>query len=238
MSYSFYTTNDFNYDFGLFVDRPNRFIAHVQFQGKVLRCHVPDPGRMKELLTAGVKVLLRFPINPSQYKTEAALIGVFLSDKNIWVSIDSQLATRYIKHQWTELPFFKNFDYIRPEFSFGESRLDFLLQKKGLLDCLVEVKTVTLVEKNIGLFPDAPTKRGTKHVYELIKAVEQGYNAAVVFFVPRNDAIIVKPNKHLDKDFYLAVKKAMESKVEFVVLRYIFEPEGIIFDQEIPFSLE
>ena len=241
MNSSFYTTKDFSYSQGIFIERPNRFIAFVKFNNTTIRCHVPDPGRLKEILYPGVTVLLRFPLIKSSEKTDAGLIGVYVPDSDIWVSTDSQLASRYIREEWKNLPIFKEYDQIQPEFTYGESRLDFLLQKSiNKSKCLIEVKTVGLKKKdNIGYFPDAPTKRGVKHVLELLKATKQdNYRSVITFFVPRSDVQEVRPNKELDEKFYKAIKFATESGVECIALRYIFTPQGIRFDRQIPFNVD
>lgn len=241
MNFSFYTTKEFSYSQGIFIERPNRFIAFVNYNNTTIRCHVPDPGRLKEILYPGVTVLLRFPLIKTNEKTDAGLIGVYVADSDIWVSTDSQLASRYIREEWKNLPVFKEYDQIKPEFTYGESRIDFLLQNSKKSDkCLIEVKTVGLKkEDNIGYFPDAPTKRGVKHVHELVKAKEQdSYRSVIVFFVPRSDVLEVKPNKEIDTDFYNAVKHAYNAGVEFVALRNNFKPEGIRFDCQIPFNVD
>lgn len=238
MTYSFYTTKAFTYDTGEFLERPNRFIALIKYKGKILRCHVPDPGRLKELLVPNVKVLLRFPPVDEQGKTDAGMIGVYVSQSNLWVSTDSQLASRCIRATWKSLPVFKDYTAIKPEFTYGESRIDFLLVKKDA-KCLVEVKSVGLKkDDNIGYFPDAPTKRGVRHVKELQKAYQEGYRSVVVFFVSRSDILTVKPNKELDPDFYEAIKRASLAGVEFRAIRFDFTPEGVNFDREIPFTVD
>ena len=202
---------------------------------------MPDPGRLKEILYPGVTVLLRFPKVKKEEKTDAGLIGVFVARSNIWVSTDSQLASRYIREKWKDLPIFKEYDSIKPEFTYGDSRIDFFLQKNNKKNkCLIEVKTVGLKkEDDIGYFPDAPTNRGVKHVHELIKATkEDKYRSVIAFFVPRSDVVRVKPNKELDPDFYDAVILASESGVTFVAIKFVFTPEGIKFDKEIPFSVD
>ena len=192
MAYSFYTTKTFTYDIGEFLDRPNRFIAMVKYKGSILRCHVPDPGRLKELLHPHVQVLLRFP-ETLNGKTQAGMIGVYVADLKIWVSTDSQLASRCIREEWEYLPYFRDYETIKPEYTYGESRIDFLMENPSANEkCLIEVKSVGLKkDDNIGYFPDAPTKRGAKHVRELMKAALEGYKAIILFFVPREDVIAV-----------------------------------------------
>lgn len=240
MSFSFYTSKDFTYGQGIFIERPNRFIAFVKYKEQTLRCHVPDPGRLKEILYPGVTVLLRFPVVKTTEKTDAGLIGVYDPAGDVWVSTDSQLASRYIRQEWKHLPVFQEYDFIKPEFTYGESRIDFLLKKTTeSQQCLIEVKTVGLKkEDQIGYFPDAPTKRGARHVRELLKAAQEGYRSVVVFFVPRIDITQVKPNKSLDREFYKAVKEAEKGGVTFVALRFVFTPQGIKFDCEIPFQAD
>lgn len=234
-------TYEYEYDLGVFIDRPNRFIAHINYKSKILRCHVPDPGRLKYLLLPKSKVLLRFSPNQDTQKTDASVIGVFNKQSNIWVSLDSQLANRFIKHNWEDLPIFKNYNSIISEFKHQTSRLDFLLTNTNTnSNCLVEVKTATMVHNGIGKFPDAPTKRGTRHVHEITKAIinQEFDHGLVTFVVPRSDVNVVKPNKQLDPDFYNAVKIAMEKKVQFLVLKCDFTTNGLIFLKEIPFMLE
>jgi sugar fermentation stimulation protein A len=238
MEYSFFTKKEFFYDIGEFIERPNRYVAMVKYKNKIIRCHVPDPGRLLETFKPNCTVLLRFPkIIIEKTKTEAGLIGVFLSKEKIWVSTDSQLASRFIREKWKELPYFMDYSIIIPEFTYGESRLDFLL-KKDNEKCLVEVKTVGLKkDDNIGYFPDAPTKRGTKHVRELISALKDFDTCIVIFFVPRSDIVEVRPNKDLDGPFYDATKEALTAGVKFIALRCSFTTKGIKFDKEIPVNI-
>ena len=240
MSFSFFTSKEYTYDQGIFLERPNRFIAFVKYKEQTLRCHVPDPGRLKEILYPGVTVLLRFPNPKTNEKTDAGLIGIYVPSTDIWVSTDSQLASRYIRSEWKQLPIFQDYQKIKPEFTYGESRIDFLLtNNQGNEKCLVEIKTVGLKkEDEIGYFPDAPTKRGVRHVRELIKAKQEGFRSVITFFVPRKDVISVKPNKKLDKNFYEAIKEAEEVGVIFVALRFNFTSDGISFDKEIPFHTD
>lgn len=240
MPYSFYTKKTFTYDIGEFIERPNRFIAFVKYKNKTLRCHTPDPGRLKELLKPAVTVLLRFPELKDKGKTDAAMIGVLVEKTNVWVSTDSQLASRCIREIWKELPYFKDYETIKPEYTYGDSRIDFFLERSRTNErCLIEIKSVGLKkEDNIGYFPDAPTKRGAKHVHELQKSIEDGFIAMVVFFVPREDVVSVKPNKDLDYEFYSAVKEAQKNGVKFKALRFKLTTAGILYDQEIPFSVD
>ena len=205
---SFFTKKLYSYDIGYFIERPNRFIAMVTYKKKVLRCHVPDPGRLKELLIKDRKVLLRIAPDQEKMKTDASLIGV--------------------------LPVLNKFSNMKSEVTFGKSRLDFLFDDKYL----TEVKTATFIKNKIALFPDAPTERGTRHVKEITEARKVGYEGLVIFVVPRSDAVMLKPNKALDQKFYQAVKKADELNVKFLVFKCDFTTDGLLFLEEIPFSLD
>ena len=151
-----------------FLDRPNRFIAHVEINGKLETVHVKNTGRCKELLLPGVPVVLAQADNPNR-KTKHDLIAV--KKKNLgWVNIDSQAPNKAVM-EWLEK---QDFDRIQPEYAYGDSRIDFYMEK-GKTKYLLEVKGCTLEMDGIGYFPDAPTERGVKHIRELIKARKQGY---------------------------------------------------------------
>jgi sugar fermentation stimulation protein A len=210
----------------------------VDFKGRRLRCHVPDPGRLKELLIPSATVLLRFAEDQSARKTDATIIGVYVPVQKIWVSIDSQLANRFIRFNWSSLPILENFSAMKPEVSvFGKSRLDFYFKDENEVDCLIEVKTVTLVDpagSGIAKFPDAPTLRGTRHLQELILAKQKGYRSIVIFVVPRSDAVQVQGNKITDPIFSKTLHLANHNGVELLAYRCSFNPNGLLFENEIP----
>lgn len=239
---SFYQPDIFSYDFGTFLDRPNRFVAYVKYNNEIKRCHVPDPGRLKELLLPETKLLLRIPKNEKNYKTFAAVIGVQLSN-NHWVSIDSQLANRFVKHEWKNLPVLKEYNHLQSEYSLNKgSRLDFYLhsENRSLKPCLVEVKTVTLhspENSGIGKFPDAPSLRASKHLKELINATDQGYRTIVLFITPRIDIKEIRPNNKTDPRFTESLFKASEAGVELMAYNCHFDISGIKFNSEIPVNL-
>lgn len=239
---SFYIPDKFIYEIGFFIKRPNRFVAFVNFNDNIVRCHVPDPGRLKELLIPNRKVLLRIPKDKANYKTFAAVIGIQLANKN-WISIDSQLANRFIRYEWKNLPIINEYDAIKPEFSINKnSRIDFCFSslKNQSKPCLVEVKTVTLhypENSGIGKFPDAPTKRGSKHIEELIHSHNQGYRTIILFLTPRIDIKEVRPNKITDPIFTSNLLKASKSGVELIAYRCQFNTKGIKFDSQIPVNL-
>lgn len=199
---------------GVFVERINRFIAHILIDDEIQVAHVANTGRMKELLIKGARVIVRKVDNPNR-KTNYDLVMVYKND--ILVLIDSKMPNILIEKAFREggLEDFGDYDYVKREVSFGNSRLDIGLSNSHE-NILVECKCATLVkENNIATFPDAPTERGRRHILELIKAKSQGYRAAVFFVIQREDAVEFTPNRDMDEDFAEAVKKAYEQGVEF-----------------------
>ena len=161
---------------GIFVDRPNRFIAHVEVNGAVETVHVKNTGRCKELLLPGTAVRLEVSDNPKR-KTKYDLVAVHKQGLG-WVNMDSQAPNKVVGEWFAK----QGYDYIRPEFTYGKSRIDFYMEK-GEQKYLMEVKGCTLEVDGIGYFPDAPTERGVKHLHELAQAQQAGYRCAVAFVI-------------------------------------------------------
>ena len=197
---------------GRFNVRVNRFLALVDVDGREVRVHVPNSGRMHELLVPGYRVLIRPRTEPHR-KTgfDLALVDLGFS----LVSADARLPNALVAEAWAQgrLPQVQEYPKIRREVTFGESRLDLLLEGPGGL-CYVETKSVTLVADGVGLFPDAPTARGTKHVRSLVRAVQAGHRAAVVFVVQRDDSEAFAPNDTADPEFGVALRRGLEAGVE------------------------
>ena len=157
---------------GRFVDRPNRFVAHVEINGVVETVHVKNTGRCRELLLPGVKVILEIADNP-QRKTKYDLIAVYKQGFGL-INMDSQAPNKVVA-EWLAG---QGYDVVKPEYKYGSSRIDFYMEKFRLDDggqevserYLMEVKGCTLEIDGIGYFPDAPTERGIKHLKELAGA--------------------------------------------------------------------
>ncbi len=193
-----------------FIRRPNRFLGYVNLNGEEHACFIPDPGRLKELLYEGKKVLI-FPVNKQDRKTKYDLVAI--EHENRIVSIDSRVPNKHVLNLLQNgIILNTKFDLIKPEYSYGRSRLDFYLQK-GKQKYLVEVKGCNLVEGELALFPDAPTIRGARHVSELIEAINKGYISLIIFVIQRDDATSFRPNTNLDKDFSYKLKEAKEKGV-------------------------
>ena len=196
---------------GKFIDRPNRFIAHVKIDGKTETVHVKNTGRCRELLLPGAAVRLEVSDNPTR-KTLYDLIAVY-KEKIGWINIDSQAPNKVVK-EWLET---QDYDLVRPEYTYGDSRIDFYMEK-GNQKYLMEVKGCTLEIDGIGYFPDAPTKRGVKHLRELAEARKAGYECMVAFVIQMEGITEVRPYICMQPEFGTAWQEAVDAGVEILFL--------------------
>ena len=195
-----------------FLTRLNRFAALVALDGQEVMVHIANSGRMRELLEPGRRLLLT-PAPGEHRKTRFDLALVDLGTS--LVSADARLPNGLVAEALNagQLPQFREYPELRREVQYGASRLDLLLDGPPGR-CYGEVKSVTLVVDGIGLFPDAPTTRGVKHLKELSRAVAEGHRAAVMFVVQRADAVAMSPNDSADPDFGAALRAAQAAGVE------------------------
>ncbi len=199
---------------GSFVSRPNRFIAHIEIDGKVEVCHVKNTGRCRELLVPGVRVYVQESENIAR-KTKYDLIAVYKGDKLF--NIDSN-APNKVFYEWVEnSKYFGKICLIKPECKYGNSRFDFYIETE-YEKIFVEVKGVTLEKDGVLMFPDAPTERGVKHIKELMACIEEGYRAAVVFIVQTDYAKYFTPNTETHKEFANVLNEAKKKGVEILCL--------------------
>ncbi len=189
--------------------RPNRFIAQVLVQGKTETVHVKNTGRCKELLTPGARVILAKGENPAR-KTAYDLICVYKPCLG-WVNIDSAAPNRVVA-EWLAG---QDFSLIRPEYTYGDSRLDFYLERDDQ-KIFMEVKGCTLEVDGIGYFPDAPTQRGVKHLRTLAAAAAAGYRAVAAFVIQMEGISEVRPNIATHPEFGQALAEAKAAGVEVV----------------------
>lgn len=205
---------------GEFINRPNRFISNVLINGIPVLAHVKNTGRCRELLIPGAEVYLEKTDNPHR-KTEYDLIAVRKSN-GLLINIDSQAPNKVVK-EWLNQ---QSLDLIRSEYAYGNSRVDFYLEKNDQ-KILMEVKGCTLERGGIGFFPDAPTERGTKHLKELRRAVSEGYSAGIVFVIQMDGVFKVRPNKETDPQFTKALIEAENAGVKVLFLMCHVEPDMI-----------
>lgn len=199
---------------GRFINRPNRFIANVEIRGKIQLVHVKNTGRCRELLTDNVCVFLEKSSNPGR-KTLYDLVSVYKGKR--LVNMDSQAPNKVFKEYLEAGRMFDNITFLKPECKFNNSRFDFYAETENR-KIFIEVKGVTLEKNNVVLFPDAPTERGLKHIYELIYAKEQGYDAYVVFVVQMSDVDYFTPNKETQPEFAESLRIAEKAGVKIIAL--------------------
>ena len=197
-----------------FLSRPNRFIAHIELDGKEEICHVKNTGRCKELLTPNATVFVQESDNPNR-KTRYDLIGVVKGDRII--NMDSQIPNKVFA-EWTQNSgYFGSITLIKSEKTFGDSRFDFYIET-DTDKIFVEVKGVTLEEDGVVLFPDAPTERGVKHINELCRCVKEGYKAYIFFIIQMDNVKYFTPYRKTHPQFADALKAAAEKGVNIVAL--------------------
>ena len=218
---------------GRFVDRPNRFVAHVETAEGLQTVHVKNTGRCRELLLPGAAVYLERGTSPAR-KTAFDLIAVEKGERLI--NMDAQAPNKVFGEWVRGGGFLPGVMAVRPEFTFGESRLDFCLETpQG--PCLVEVKGVTLEEGGAARFPDAPTERGVKHIRELQRAAEAGFGAVLFFVVQMEGIRSVAPNDETHPAFGAALREAAERGVRVCAWDCAVTPESIAIRCPVPVIL-
>ena len=211
---------------GKFIKRLNRFEAIVDIEGVESLVHVPNTGRCRELFIEGAVVLLE-KRDGKHRKTAYELVMVYRGDK--LVSIDSQLPNKLAEEAVRNniISELMDYDYIKREVVFGDSRFDLYMEKSGE-KTFVEVKGVTLEVDGVAMFPDAPTERGTKHIYELIKAKQQGFRACLLFVIQLDFASYFVPNSIMDPKFAEALIAARNAGVEILAYSCKVEENEVV----------
>ncbi len=214
-----------NIVYAKFIDRKNRFVARVELEGKLETVHVKNTGRCKEQLLPGSSVILAKTDNPAR-KTQYDLVTVYKNGLG-WVNIDSQAPNMVVK-EWliNSSVLFKNITLIKPEYIYGKSRVDFYLECDSR-KILIEVKGCTLEIDGIGYFPDAPTERGIKHLYELAEAAGKGYECYIAFVIAMPSVRIVLPNMKTHQEFGKALNVATEAGVKVIYFPCNVSPDEL-----------
>jgi len=222
----------------IFLKRPNRFLGICEDPdtGSQLKVHVRDPGRLRELLFKGNEVLVRKASNPDR-KTKWDLIAA-KGQGDDWILVNSgfhsKLASMILADE--ELSPFGPASDIRPEVKVGESRLDFVINLKensATQPIYIEVKGCTLEQGGKALFPDAPTKRGTRHLHELIRLVDADKRAAVLFLIFCQAVSCFDANKATDPEFHRALYEARERGVEIHPIKLAYKDGYIWYKGEV-----
>ena len=219
---------------GTFLERPNRFIAYVEIEGRKETVHVKNTGRCAELLQTGVRVYLQESENPGR-KTKWDLIAVEKGSR--MVNMDSQIPNKVVK-EWLEADhLFENITRIQPEFTYGNSRFDLYVEADGKR-IFIEVKGVTLEQDGVVRFPDAPSDRAVKHVEELKAAVKEGYEAYVFFVIQMKDVRYFTPNMDTHPAFGEALRDAARAGVHVLAYDCEVSSDRIAIADKVPVVLE
>lgn len=223
-----------NIDKAVFLERPNRFVAVVDRSGQRETCHVKNTGRCRELLVPGARVYLEKSDNPAR-KTKYDLVCV--KKGNTMVNMDSQIPNAAVR-EWIENGgLFRKLTLVKPETKYGSSRFDLYLEADGK-KIFMEVKGVTLEEGGIARFPDAPTMRGIKHIQELVKCVEEGYEAYILFVIQMKGVTAFEPNDRTHREFGEALRFAAERGVHIIAYDCTVTEDSITIDSEIEVRLQ
>ena len=197
---------------GIFLERPNRFLAHIMIHGKHETVHVKNTGRCAELLRKGAVVYVQETDNP-QRKTKWDLIAVEKGTRMI--NMDSQIPNRVVEEWIKGGHLFENIKQIRPETIYGNSRFDLYVETESR-KAFIEVKGVTMEEDGVVRFPDAPSERAVKHLQELVRAVKDGYEAFVIFVIQMKNVRYFTPNRDTHPVFCEALKEAWRQGVKIL----------------------
>lgn len=217
---------------GVFLSRPNRFIAYVEIAGEVCVCHVKNTGRCRELLTPGAKVYVEESGNPAR-KTKYDLIAV--EKGKLLINMDSQSPNKAAGEFLPKL--LPDLTLLRPETVHGDSRFDFYAETGSGEKWFIEVKGVTLEENGVARFPDAPTQRGAKHLHGLCRCVEEGYRAAALFVIQMKGVTRFEPNEATDPAFAAALRQASERGVKLLAYDCLVAPGSMVIDKPVEIRL-
>ena len=219
---------------GKFLDRPNRFIAHVELDGHAETVHVKNTGRCRELLIPGTEVILEESGNPNR-RTKYDLICV--KKQGRWINMDSQVPNKAAR-EWLEGGgLFPEEITVYSEKTYGNSRFD-LYVESARRKAFIEVKGVTLEEGNIARFPDAPTQRGVKHVEELARCVQEGYEAYLLLVIQMDGVSGFRPNWVTHREFGRALAAVRKQGVRILAYDCRVTQDTIEIQNPVPINLE
>lgn len=222
---------------GRFHSRPNRFLSMVEINGELVQSHLPDPGRLRELLLPDAELYLRPVSDKIHRKTRFTTVMVY--HKGQFISLVSTLPNRFVKESLKkdDLPMFRNYKLVKSEVTMGKHRFDFLLESPEGNLFYLEIKSVTYVENGIAQFPDAVTERGTRHALALAELVKQGNKAGILFVCQRRDGKLFKPMWKRDPQFGEALVQAYNCGVKVWCVTCAVTLKSITLLREIPVNL-
>jgi len=218
---------------GIFLNRPNRFIAEVEIGGKVEKCHVKNTGRCKELLIPGNAVFVNKSDNPNR-STLYDLIAVY-KGKTL-INMDSYAPNIAFGEYLRQSKFIDDVTLVKSEVKYGGSRFDFYAETSET-KAFIEVKGVTLEESGIAMFPDAPTERGIKHLNELAACMAAGYQAYAVFVIQMKGVSYFTPNYNTHAAFGKTLAKVMDMGVKVMAFDCVVTPNEMVIGNPLPIKL-
>lgn len=221
---------------GTFIKRPNRFIAHVLIDDEEEIVHVKNTGRCKELLIPGASLILEDCSHNKNRKTRYSIIAVW--KENTLINMDSQVPNKVVLDAINNnlIAEFQDVKKLKGEVTYTNSRFDIFFKNKGI-PTFLEVKGVTLQDNKVSMFPDAPTKRGHKHILEMIDATENGYNGVIFFLIQMKGPKILKPNWKMDPEFSKALLMAKNKGVKILAYDSIVTENSISIGTRVPINL-
>lgn len=222
---------------GKLVRRYKRFLADIILDdGHQITAHCPNSGSMKGCDIPGSKVFVSHQPSPKrklQYTWELVYAG------NSWVGINTILANRIVQEALLDgkIQELNGFKELFREKNYGHnSRIDILLKFQDSV-CYVEIKNVTLVENERALFPDAITKRGQKHIEELIRMKKEGHRAVLLFLIQREDASVFAPADEIDSVYGMMLRMAFQHGIEILPYQCKVSPTEISIYKKLPVEL-
>lgn len=224
----------------IFLDRPNRFIAHAELNGETVVCHVKNTGRCRELLVPGCTVYLQDHGENTSRRTRYDLIAVEKLRPGappLLVNMDSQAPNKVFAEWAKSGRFLPDLTLLRPETKWGSSRFDFYYETAAGERGFVEVKGCTLEENGLASFPDAPTERGVKHLDELTRAAAEGYAAHVCFILQMEGMRLFCPNERTHPAFGEALRAAAAGGVRIHAMECTVAPDALSVTRAVPVSL-
>lgn len=223
---------------GTLLKRYKRFLADVRLEnGEQVTAHCANTGAMSGCAEPGYKVWLSYHDDP---KRKLAYSWQLAQDaQGNWIGVNTHNANKLVAEalRLGRIPELSGYQQIRQEVRYGEekSRIDILLSGGQQADCYVEVKSVTLLEKGMGYFPDAVTERGRKHLRELMKLPQQGHRAVLFFCVQHSGIKQVRAAEHIDAEYARLLDEAVEQGVQVLCYGCQFSPEKIELNQSLGF---
>lgn len=219
------------------IKRYKRFLADVMLDnGELLTVHCPNTGSMTNCAQPGWKVFLSESANKK--RKYAHTWEMAINDQGHWIGINTNNANKIVKDALQNRKILELAEYsqVTPEYKVGDSRIDFFIQGDGMPDCYVEVKSMTLCENSLGLFPDAVTQRGKKHALQLAELAKSGHKAVLLFCAQHSGISHFNIAGHIDEEYAHAVSEAQKVGVEVICYGCNFSSDFIELAQSIPIS--